>query len=418
MLVAAKAHARFSPSSAERVTSCPASLRLSDGLPDSVSWEAVEGTIAHAIHEYGLARGFAIDKFEEMEPQAFMPRAEMHEAEWAVVPANWRVPREMIDYVQKSMDYCREYVGETFVETRVNISRYTPVPDQFGTCDFAVIYWDAEAREYVLRIIDLKYGMGVKVDAFQNKQLALYALGFMEEYDFAYSFNRVEICVSQPRLDHFDEWKTTADELRVLGAYIKQRFTLALEENAPFGPSEKACKFCKAKATCPALYRRAFEASQGWFDDLAQPAEQPSVDGTWPLSTPDTRRMNLEHIRLVLDNAKLIRGFIDEVEAHALHLALHGTTVPGYKVVEGRSVRTISNVSGYETHLRENGVEPFKPAELIGVSEAEKALKGAAKKGLSAFLTKPKGKPTLAPESDKREPYTLTADQMFNEEEL
>jgi hypothetical protein len=385
-------------------------LLLSEGKPDTVNWYAVEGTIGHAIHEYGLLNPqWGISRFEGMCPQEFMQPTEMHPDEWAVVPEDWRVDRAFLDAIQRSIDYCLEYDGEHYVEQRVNISKYTPLPDQFGTCDHACI-----TRDGTLIITDLKMGTGVKVIAEQNKQLALYALGFLEEHDWLHAFDRVVICVSQPRLDHFDPWETTADELRVLGAKMRERFTLALQPDAPFGPSDKACQFCKVKATCPALYRRALETAQGWFDDLTQPVEARTT-GDWPIGAPDARMMTVEHMRIVLDNAKMLRGFIDEVEAHALHLALHGTTVPGYKVVEGRSVRIISNVAGYETLLRENKVGPFKPAELIGVTEAEKALKGAAKKELSAFLTKPRGKPTLARESDKREPYTLTAESMFGD---
>lgn len=408
----AGSHARFSPSSAERIFTCPASLLLSEGLPDTVNWYAVEGTIGHAIHEHGLLHpDQGIAHFEGLRPHDFLAPGDLHDAEWAVVPEDWRVDRAFLDAVQRSIDFCLEYDGEHYVEQRVDISKYTPVEGQFGTCDHACIAGDG-----LLVITDLKMGEGVKVTAEQNKQLALYALGFIEEHDWLHCFDRVLIRVSQPRLDHFDVWHTTADELRVLGAKMRERFTVALSADAPFGPSEKACKFCKVKATCPALYQRSLELAQGWFDDLAQPVEQPKLDGTWPLSAPDAKQMQLEHIKLVLDNARMVRDFIDEVEAHALHLLLHGTEVPEYKVVEGRSTRRISNVSGYETHLKNNGVHPYKPPELIGVTDAEKALKGAAKKGLSAFLTKPRGKPTLAHESDKREPYILNAESMFDDE--
>jgi hypothetical protein len=404
-------HARFSPSSAERIFTCPASLLLSEGLPDTVNWYAVEGTIGHAIHEYGLLHpDWGISRFEGMCPQEFMQPTEMHPDEWAVVPEDWRVDRAFLDAIQRSIDYCLEYDGEHYVEQRVNISKYTPLPDQFGTCDHACI-----TRDGTLVITDLKMGTGVKVIAEQNKQLALYALGFLEEHDWLHAFDRVIIRVSQPRLDHFDVWETTADELRVLGAKMRERFTLALQPDAPFGPSEKACQFCKVKATCPALYQRALEVSKGWFDDLTQPIEQPNLEGSWPISTPDARLMKPEHIALLLDNADMIEGFLKAVRAHATHKLMHGEAVPHYKLVEGRSNRVIANVAGYETFLREHKVEPYHPPELIGVTDAEKALKGPAKKGLSAFLTKPRGKPTLAHESDKREPYTLTADNMFGD---
>lgn len=404
-------HARFSPSSAERVYSCPASLLLCEGLPDTVNWYAVEGTIGHAIHEYGLLHPeWGISRFEGMRPHEFMQPTEMHPEEWAVVPEDWRVDRAFLDAIQRSIEFCLEYDGEHYVEQRVDISKYTPVDGQFGTCDAACI-----TRDGLLIITDLKMGEGVKVIAEQNKQLALYALGFIEEHDWLHSFDRVIIRVSQPRLNHFDVWETTADELRVLGAKMRARFELALQPNAPFGPADKACQFCKVKATCPALYQRSLEAAKGWFDDLTQPVEQPSLEGSWPISTPDARMMKPEHMALLLDNAKMLEDFIKSVREHAVHKLMHGESVPHYKLVEGRSNRVVSDVAGYETLLRNNGVEPYHPPELIGVGDAEKALKGPAKKELSAFLTKPRGKPTLAHESDKREPYTLTASEMFED---
>lgn len=405
-------HALFSPSSADRISKCPASLLRTKDLPDSPSWEAVEGTIAHAIHEYGLLHPqWGISRFDGMTPQEFMLAVELRSEEWAVIPADWKVPVEMLEYVQRSMDWCLELDGEHYVEQRLSISKYTPIGEQFGTCDHLCV------SGRTLYVSDLKYGRGVKVYAERNPQLCLYALGALEEHDWLHAFDRVVIRVSQPRLDHFDVWETTPDELRYIGAYLKQRFTLALEPDAPFGPDEKACQFCKLKPTCPALYQRALELSHGWFENLAEPEiTVPNTKPDFPLSTPDPHALTTEQLALVLDNADMIRNFIDAAEAHALYMLLHGRPVPNRKVVEGRSVRKIANVSGYENHLRENGVEPFKPQELIGVSEAEKQLRGPAKKELSAFLIKPPGKPTLAHISDKREPYTLTADQMFGDE--
>ena len=405
-------HARFSPSSAHRIATCPASLRATENLPDEPSWEAVEGTIAHAIHEFALERRQTIDKFEAMVPSSFMITNELRPEEWAVIPPGWGVPREMIDYVLRSVSFCLEYNGEHFVEQRVNISKYTPVDGQFGTCDFATITNDG-----LLVITDLKYGRGVQVFAYRNVQLVLYALGFIEEHDWIYNFDRVIIRVSQPRLDHYDVWETTADELRAIGNWLRSRFELALLPNPPFAPEEKACQFCKLKPTCPALGQKMHELAQGWFDDLSEKEiVSPVAPDSFPISTPDVYGLTPAQMALVLDYAKLMKQFLSEVETHVVYLLMHDKEVPGWKVVEGRSNRVITDVAGYETHLRNNKVDPFKPAELIGVTEAEKALRGAAKKELSAFLKKPQGSPTLAPASDKRMPYSLTAEQMFSDE--
>ena len=409
-------HAFFAPSSAHRVVHCPASLLRTKDLPDSVSFAAVEGTIAHWIHEYCLKMGVKAERFEGMRPRAFMDASDLDLAEWALVKDtrglqddDFRVDAEMVSAVQDSVDWCLEIDGDHFIEQRVNISEYTPIPDQSGTCDHAVI-----DRDGVLWITDLKFGTGVQVFAKDNHQLALYALGFIEEHDWVYNFDRVVIRVSQPRLKHRDVWETTAKELREFGYFMKARFALALKPDAPFGPEEHACKFCKLKPTCPALYEVARAAAQGWFDDLTQPSPQPGTD--WPLGPPDAERITPEHLALVLANADLLVGYLEAVKRHAMRRLMHSEPVPGWKIVEGRSNRRIKDVAGYETHLFDNDIDPHKPRELITITEAEKKLKGSAKKALSQFTEKPPGKPTLAPESDPRLPYSLTADVMFGDE--
>src|SRR5690606_38688486 len=47
----AEQHATYAPSSAHRIATCPGSLLATKDLPDTASFEAVEGTVGHAIHE-------------------------------------------------------------------------------------------------------------------------------------------------------------------------------------------------------------------------------------------------------------------------------------------------------------------------------------------------------------------------------
>lgn len=404
-------HAAFSPSSAHRVVTCPASFLLSKDAPRVPNWHAVEGSIGHAIHEHMLLNNTPAKYFVGKRPQEFMEVAQLDPEEWALVPADWVADETFVAHVERSVDWCLSYDGERHIEQRVDISRYTPIPGQFGSCDFACVM-----RNGKLVIIDLKMGTGVKVYAERNHQLALYALGFMEKFDWLYAFNDVDVCVSQPRLDHFDRWETTADELRAFGEEMKGRFTIALQPDAPFGPDEKACKFCPVKATCPALAQRAQELALGMFDVLGDEMAAPALRDDWPISAPDARALTAEQISAVLKNRELIEGFLEAVQAQATHMLLHGQPVPDYKLVEGRSARVIKDRDGYAAYLKQHGVEPYKPAEVITLGDAEKALKTKEKKaGLAAFTDKPKGKPTLAPASDKREAYTVTSDQMFDD---
>lgn len=413
-------HAKFAPSSADRVVTCPASFLFTQDMPNPPSVFAVHGTVAHYIHEQCLLDpNKKAERYVGMHPIQFMPDDELEPDEWALIPYSHGVSpdtdfiwtQELADYTQESIDYCMGIGGDTFVEQRLSISNYTPIPDQFGTSDFIAI-----TRGGVMWVVDLKFGEGVKVYAERNLQAVLYALGALDEHDFLYDIKKVVVVISQPRLDHRDVWETTPEELREIGAYIKERFTLALQSEAPFNPSEKACKFCPGKATCPALAQRAVEIAQGMFDDITSEIEKPDASKDWPLSTPDAKLMTPEHTALVLEHANMLRGFLDAVEAHATHLLMHNQPVPGYKLVEGRSARVITDVSGYEAHLRNNGVEPFKSPQLITLTDAEKALKGEQKKLLSQFMTKPPGRPTIAHESDKRPAMQVTSASMFEDE--
>ena len=62
-----------------------------------------------------------------------------------------------------------------FVEQKVDFSRF--VKDGFGTSDCIIIDNDT------IFVIDFKYGTGVKVDALNNTQMMIYALGALEMFD-------------------------------------------------------------------------------------------------------------------------------------------------------------------------------------------------------------------------------------------
>jgi hypothetical protein len=429
------AHALFAPSSAHRVSTCPGSLNACRNLPDEPSFPAVEGTVAHFIHEQCLLSGIPATNFKGMRPRAFMDASELTPAEWALLPDSrglrdddFYADEEMVDAVQQSVDWCSILPGEHYVEQRLDITAWCPPvynaageqEKQFGTSDHFVIlskrvpYLDHHWEAGTLVITDYKHGKGVKVYAERNEQAVEYAVGVLEAWDWLYAFDKVVVRIAQPRLDHFDVWETTADEIRAIGRYILERYTLAVQPDAPFHPDEKACKFCKHKPNCKALAQRSQELVLGMFDDLTQDVDLAAPAKSWPLSAPDVVGMTEEELAAVLAHRNLISDFLEACEARATNMLLHGQPVPGYKLVEGRSSRMIRDRDGYEGYLREHKVEPFKPAELITITEAEKTLGSKKKAGLAAYLDKPRGKPTLAVASDKREAYTVTADAMFD----
>lgn len=403
-------HSLFGPSSAHRIATCPASLLRTKDLPDTPSFEAVEGTVAHAIHEHVLLTGEDPHALVGAEPRALMSENDLSAAEWALLEG-FVVPIEMAHYVQESVDWCLELPGQHFVEQRLSIDRWTPIPKQFGTADHIALSFE----QRTLWVTDLKYGKGVQVFAERNPQLALYALATLAEFECFGTIDKVFIRVSQPRLDHRDVWETTPAELYEIGAYLLKRFTLALEPDAPFNPEKHACQFCKLKPTCPGLYERTWEIAQGWFDTLDGETTDPKIDGTWPLSTPSPHLICNEHLATLLDHADMIVGFLEDVKKHAMGLLWQGDTVPGYKIVQGRSNRAWTDAEAARQFAEARGVTWYKPREIISPAQAEEQLPKSAHKELAKWTRKPPGKPTLVPLTDKRPEFTpASADDMFD----
>lgn len=116
----------------------------------------------------------------------------------------------------------------------------------------------------------------------------------------------------------------------------------------------------------------------------------------------------------VLPRLATVKTWLAGVEEYALQQALSGVEIPGWKIVEGRSVRKITDISGAASALSNAGyttADIYKPQELRTITELEKL---AGKKQFAAicgdYIVKPQGKPTLAPASDKRPAINPIAD--------
>lgn len=363
------AHARLSASGADRWARCPGSVKAEESHIDKGSDFAAEGTTAHALADYCLSNGVVAASCVGM---TFEGR---------------QVDAEMCEYVQQYVDYVCSFSGEHFYERRVDFSPW--VPEGFGTSDCIVI----DAKNNLLRVIDLKYGKGVRVDAENNYQAQLYALGAINDMGFLLEVERVNIAIVQPRLDHISEWEIPVSDLMSFAEHIKVRAQLACKDDAERVPGEKQCQWCKAKATCPALY------------DLTQKTLMQSFDVIQIDTLPKAERLTDQQLKLALDSRKLIESWLSAVEQYATEQILDGKQLAGYKLVEGRSVRQWVDEQQAQLALAErfDESEIYKKS-FISVAQAEKLLGKKQAALLDALVTKPQGKPTLAPESDKRAP--------------
>lgn len=219
-------HAKLSASGAHIWMNCPASYRITKDMPDVETPYAEEGTRAHAYCEYLLRKA--------LEPKAEIPEA---------IPDNREMEvccQEYADFIQDKLIEDWEDLPEAFVERRVDFSKW--VEGGFGTSDCII------AKADTVVVNDFKYGKGVRVEAKGNPQLRLYALGAIDELSL-WDFEKVEMNIIQPRLDHVSSETVSVAELLEFGEMAKEASELAFSGNGP-AKAGPWCKFCKANAIC------------------------------------------------------------------------------------------------------------------------------------------------------------------------
>jgi hypothetical protein len=388
-------HSAFAPSSAERIIECPASFEINRRLPESSSIYAETGTVAHTVLDRAYRQGVAAARFA----------GEVHNVLVNGVAQEITVTEEMVEAVQECLDRFAEMPGDHYPEHRVEVSRWCP-PDfveaegpQFGTCDRAAL------SEGVLRVADLKYGEGVQVWAAENPQLILYALGIYDAYDWAYSFKRVELHICQPRLDHYDVWTCTIDELLQHGSRVKAAFIAATKPDAPYGPTEKACKFCKIRATCGPLAAQIQSAAALAFDDLTETFE------------PSVPELSIEQVVEGWRVKALYNLRFAAIEELLVSRGLAGDPAPGTKIVEGRSNRRWKSDAEAVLAMDYAGVPKKKQtkSKLIGPAAAQKLLPKDRRALLAEVIVKPPGAPTLVDADDPRPAWGSRAGEAFDD---
>jgi len=361
------AHAKLSASGSARWLSCTGSVKAENAvtLAERSNPAAEYGTCAHELADIILSTGDNIENYlgEKLQDAPNVP-----------------VDDEMIEHVQNYVEFVQSFGGDQFYEVRLDYSHL--VPEGFGTSDAIAIV------DNVLHVIDLKMGKGVIVDAENNSQGMLYALGAVEEYGYLYDFNKVVIHIYQPRVHNFSSWEISIDDLLKFGQYVSEQASEALSDNAPRTVGNKQCQWCKAKANCPALKQHTEKVIAAEFDDLE---ELPLVD------TLDNKTL-----ATILDNKKLIESWLKAIEDHISDTLHSGDTFDGYKLVAGRSLRKWADSDTAQSELIELLGDQAFEKKLLTVAKAEKALGAKRKKEMDHLIIKPQGKPTLAPMSDKR----------------
>lgn len=373
-----RAHAVLSASGASRWLNCTPSAKMSEGIQEEASPFAEEGTLAHELSENILRRKLNLITEKEFNAKTMeLRRHPMYTTD---------IEFEVAPYVEIALEQIAEAKAITkdalvLIEEKVSLEVY--IENGFGTCDLIIIC------DELMLVIDLKFGKGVRVSARENSQLKLYAVGAYEKYSILYDIKEVRLMIVQPRLDAVSVWDITADKLLEWAEdFVKPKAKLAYAGEGEHTPGEW-CKFCKAKVFCPALRQEALELSKNDF----KPEEL----------TEDETDGLLE----VFEIADRVSNYLEAVKEHIYKLALGGRKFPGYKLVEGRSMRQITDSQKAIDILSKAGYDETiylnKVVKLKGLGDLEKFLgKANMNKYLDPVIVKPAGKPALVPESDKR----------------
>lgn len=377
-------HALLSASGASRWLACPPSARLEEGLPESTSEYAEEGRLAHAIAELKLRKHF-IEPMTARKFNAALKKLQEHP----------QYQPEMLEHTDRYLEevqcVAHSFSSRPYVVAEKRVDYAHVAPEGFGTCDCIVIGGDT------MHVFDFKYGKGVEVSAECNPQMMLYALGALRIYSILYSIRVVEMHIIQPRIGNFDAWALPADELNAWAEEIRPIARLAYAGEGEFNAGEH-CRFCRAKAQCRARARQMLA-----LEEFKQaPAAQ----------------LTLSEIGDILFRAQTLAKWVEEMQAFALTQCLAGTEVPGWKAVEGRSVRAWTDQEAAFAALLDSGVEEAMLYERrpLTLAAIEKMLgKKAFDQTVAEFVVSPPGKPTLVPVTDKREAITNqpTPEELF-----
>lgn len=341
-------HAMLSASKADRWINCTPSARLEEKVEETgkPSKYAEEGTLAHEMAECYLRARFRITPVD-------VTSAELRKLKKSDLYTE-AMDEPVMAYCQYVTDQYTEALRKTkdalvLLEERLDFSAW--VEQGFGTGDACII------ADGVMEIIDLKFGTGVPVFAENNAQLMLYALGALSKFEMVYDINMVKLTIVQPRQDRISSWEITPEDLYKWGEeVVKPKAALAYSGEGELQVGHW-CRWCKVKALCRKMADHNLDLAKHEF-------KEPEL-------------LTTEELAQIFEQAPMLQEWVNAVSEHLLSKAISGEKIPGYKVVEGRSIRKWTDESAVQEVLTACDYTPdqFQVVKLAGIPAIEKLLK-------------------------------------------
>lgn len=356
-------HALLSASSAHRWLRCPPSAKLTAGVTEAPSEAALQGTAAHALAEHKLRRA--------LKQQSKRPVSKYEDDEMNTHTDDY------VSYVLEQYEQAKQATPGAVIYIEQHLDFSNVVPGGFGTGDCLIV------ADGTLHVIDLKYGLGVLVEAEWNPQMMLYAMGALALFDALYDIEQVALTVFQPRRENVSTWTISVTELNKWAEQtLKPAAELAAKGEGEFYAGAW-CQFCRIASTCRARAKANLELAKFEF---APPAE-----------------LSADEVAEVLARIPGLTKWASDVQDYALSQALSGERYEGFKLVAGRSIRKYTDETAVAEAAKAAGYRDIYKRSLLTITAMEKLM---GKKNFSEILgnlvVKPEGKPTLVPLSDKR----------------
>lgn len=395
VVIEQKSHSSLGASTSSRWLACPGSVNLIDSMPEHVvqassdSPYAREGSAAHKVAELALTHDQHPDLWE------------------GHVFYDTVVTEEMINYVSSFVDYVRSRADNAFLwgsERSFALDDLNPPRKMWGTTDA----WFYFPDEKLLEIADLKFGVGVVVEAKDNPQLRYYALGALLELVREYPDMEIEqlrLTIVQPRAAHPDgvirHDTMTLTELLDFSGDLMDGAERTMDPNAPLVAGEH-CRFCPAASICPELKSKALAVAQDEFANL--PSDVPPEPGTLPADV----------LGDLLNRAPVLEHWLSALHAEEYRRQMCGESVPGRKLVAGRSHRSWADEEATRQFLAEKGVSPNEMVKTPKLKSPAQVERMVGKKNLPEHLVQKKqGKYFSVPADDPRPAVALSAADDF-----
>lgn len=380
------AHALLGGSNAHRWLVCTPSAQLEAKFPDRSGESAKEGTFAHELADLYLSERQGLP----VNPRIRRLKAGTTEYGDFYSPDMEENVEAYVDLLDAKYQQALKADKNAILlhEEKLDFSSW--VPYGFGRGDAIII------ADGVMEIIDFKYGATVSVEAKNNPQMRLYALGAYSTYGWLYDIDCVQMTIFQPRNGGEKSETITTKELLSWGETIKPIATQAYKGKGELSPGDH-CRFCRASPRCRALKEHNLQLAADYGVDA------------------DPRLLSDKEVADVLSRIEMLTVWANKVKAYAQEEAVdNGRVFPGYKLVAGRSVRKIEDAAKAEALLEEAGYKKadILKTELLTISKLEKLVgKKKLAKLLDDVIVKPPGKPTLVPDSDPRPVFNSAANE-------